>query len=740
MSDATSETPKGLRAFAFHGVDFTSHSGDEAIAECFVCGKPKLYVNVETSQWQCKVCGNEGNALDFIRLLYDHSHARTSDVSPVAEAKGLLFPETPLHWGVTRSVISGDFLVPGYGADGTISQVYKYSFGTNITYPTPGLATTERVGMFGVGAFDSAKPTTYVCEGWPDGMAWSEILRVTKRTDEGGTTMTGAGKSSLFASANVVAVPGANVWPSSWCKLLAGQHVVFMYDNDHPGVNEKTGADIPPTGIVGTKRAASMLKWGESPPASLSYLKWGPDGYDLEWKNHGDIRDLLKEAGSTALERAKAVRMVLDKIEAIPDNWIEKNRARGAANLETLECNSWTAVASAWRKALRMRDDLFDVLATMLAVATSTEQKHDQLFLQVIGDAGSGKTRFCDAMLTSKHCHALEHLTGFHSGWKGDNGEDYSLIKRVNMKTMITPEGDVLMSSPNFHEIMSQQRRIFDGKSGATYKNRTEDLQYTNLRTPWIIAGTPALVNTDQTKLGDRFLRIYIAKPGADERREIMRRVGFATIRAVPISVNNGDETTLTPELEKAYRITGGYIDYLRANASRLLEEIERNLDPVTVEEFCCDLAEFVALMRARPDAGKVDKETMATIEMPTRLHAQFIRLSMCLAVVLGKKTVDETVLNKAKKVCLDTAQGRVLELVGAIYRAQGLGQGDDSKSLELSAVLPMGKATPLLKFLRDVHAAESYREPGKTATRWRLTERVYGLYERVMINGTDVG
>ena len=174
-----------------------------------------------------------------------------------------------------------------------------------------------------------------------------------------------------------------------------------------------------------------------------------------------------------------------------------------------------------------------DVLSVMLAVVLSTVQKGDQLFCMVVGDASGGKTRLCEGLLVSKHCYSLEHLTGFFSGYKDDEGNDYSLINRVNRKCMITPEGDVMMSNPAFPQIMAQQRRIFDGSAGATYKNLKEDREYKGLRTPWIIAGTPVMMEKDQASLGDRFLKVYLGSPTQDQRREILSRVSRSAIEAV---------------------------------------------------------------------------------------------------------------------------------------------------------------------------------------------------------------
>ena len=39
---------------------------DQILAACFFCGhKGKMYINPETSQWECKVCGESGNLQTF---------------------------------------------------------------------------------------------------------------------------------------------------------------------------------------------------------------------------------------------------------------------------------------------------------------------------------------------------------------------------------------------------------------------------------------------------------------------------------------------------------------------------------------------------------------------------------------------------------------------------------------------------------------------------------------------------
>lgn len=414
----------------------------------------------------------------------------------------------------------------------------------------------------------------------------------------------------------------------------------------------------------------------------------------------------------------------------IPESWVidDKNPARKTRNsaetgrdLAPLPCSSWGQLIDAWRRAMRWRETLDDVFSVMLAVAISTEQVGDQLFLKVIGDAGSGKTRLCDGMLISKTCYPLEHLTGFHSGWKGgeENGKDYSLISRINRKTLITPEGDVLMSSPQFTQIMSQQRRIFDGTSGASYKNMEEDQRYTGLRTPWIIAGTPALLDHDQSRLGDRFLKVFMETPDLDEKIAILRRVGHTALQSVRMTSDGAPETQLTPEMCYAYQLTGGYVNWLKSNTALLstVSVSDDNLDR------CAILAQFTGYMRATEP-----KADHPTTELPTRLNHQFVRLACCLPVVLNRTGTDSEVMRRVKKVSLDTARGPTLTITHSLAKAKF---GLEIKGIYLASHVSEDKCRSLMRFLRQIGVAETRDVliPAKRASPIIVPRRLYAFW-----------
>lgn len=424
-------------------------------------------------------------------------------------------------------------------------------------------------------------------------------------------------------------------------------------------------------------------------------------------------------------------------LKPVPEEWLEKVTPDGQPIGEKIvpaKCTTYRDLTSTWKQAFKWRQDLDDVLSVMLSLALSTNQQGDQLFCMVIGDAGSGKTEMCDGMLVSSCCYPLEHLTGFFSGYKGNDGDgkDFSLITRVNGKLMITPEGDVLMSNPKAQEIMAQQRRIFDGVSGATYKNLDEDRRYTGLRTPWIIAGTPALLDGEQSRLGDRFLKVFIESPSESQRQEVLRRISRAAFNAVQ-SESVGEDLVGEHKL-LARRMTGGYVDWLRSNTS-LLSEISCDDKYLDACELMGDLTSY---LRARP--GKME-DAKPTREQPTRLTSQFTRLLACLTVVLNRTEVDDEVLRRVRKVALDTGAGIGREVLDILAEADN--QYTPNRVFHLKMDYNKLSIDRQIRLMYRIGALTlSTDDPAyvqKTAKPfWRMSPRVWTLY-RVVVQGLDL-
>lgn len=739
--DRAVSTEDRLRPYTFHGIELNGN-GTVQTGTCPFCGKDKKwYVSSETGQWQCKVCGEQGNAITFLRKLHERSVRATKvgDLAQLAADRKLAYPATVAAWGACRSIVDTTWLIPGYDTHGKLHQLYKRirqmkdGAWTYVLMPTPCMWTEGRShGIhMALGSFNPAKPNALILEGPWDGMAWWETARISKLVD-GQLEPTGQEASSVLKDTNVYAVPGCTTFPDHWLGLFKGKEVAFGFDSDR-----KVGADgkLSRAGYEGVNRNAKKVT---GLAKTVSWIKWGEDGYDPDRKDGWDVRDHLTQGG----ERRANLSDLMSKIELVPDAWAEAGgrvRENGTAKeIASLDCDNWAKLESAWMEAQEWRKIAADVLTVMLAVCASTKQAGDQLFLQVIGSASGGKTVLCDALLVSDTCHSLEHLSGFHSGWKkpGDDGKDCSLIARINCKTLITPEGDVLMSSPKFDEIMSQCRRIFDGKSGASYKNDDVDRLYVGLRTPWIMAGTPALMDKDQSRLGDRFLRIIFTDPTREEKRAIALSSMNSALESLMETSNGTAGGILNPKLRRAYALTGGYVDWLRNNIEGIAPTIEV---PMSAKNMFLDLGELTADLRARPNYDLRKVETHDSKEMPYRIGNQFVRFAVCIAAVLNKKKVDEQVVHIVKKVAMDTSHGHTLNMVRWFCRVHSrTKQSVQERGLMLGEMIDWSgmredNLKRYLTFLRNIDVLE-YDTPVGSKGLYRLTERVYNLYKAIGI------
>lgn len=775
-ASGSGQVPPALRPFVFQGLtDLRWREGDaQATATCPFCGREgKFSIEIESGKWRCFVCSEDGgsgtgggNAVTFLRLLWERSDAATNgQLAALAEDLGLLYPDSLMRWGVCWSILGNCWLVPGYGADGKLCQLYKYvQVGDRWTaLPTPEM----HHRMHGVLALEKDRDNVHLCEGWKDGVAWWEVLKHAK-PDGDDYKFTAAEPSSVLATTNVLALQSCGAVGKPLEKMLplfSGKRVLLMFDSDHPKLRcvacskshssvlhaacpdcggELTGKTIEPAGFEATKRATRILSEATAPPKEILWVAWGPDGYDPELPDGYDVRDSL-EGLADPQERVWLVRNIMRRVEPVPAEWLggpvgstaSSNGELNGQQLAAIPCGEWGELINSWRKATQWRQEMADVLSLMLAVCLSTQQRGNQLCLYVIAPPGSAKTQFCDALLTSKNCMSVESLKGFLSGWRSGAGEDFSMLKRMNGKTLVTAEGNVLMELKNFDEIMAQMRRIFDGKMTDSYKTLSEDRHYSGMRTPWIVAMTPGMVN-GQAKLGDRFLRVCINAPEADEVAAIQRKVGYTAFREVLQTSGEAADTHMDDTLSEAYQLTGGYVDWLRGNAPELLARVQ--FDEGEVLDWLSPLAEFVAMLRSGPDPDP-KKEIEASVELPTRLTHQFCRLAICLAVVLGRWRIDEEVARVLRKCVLDTASGPAFRIAKALHGAEKRQEGVSMDGLIGKLKTTKDRTESVVRFLRQVKVVEMFElRIGKGVhRRYRLTPRMMYLWEHAMNLGIRV-
>lgn len=438
------------------------------------------------------------------------------------------------------------------------------------------------------------------------------------------------------------------------------------------------------------------------------------------------------ETSEKALElRIKRLGQLLAKCRSVPEEWLGK--ANGAISegiapnvLACLPCNNYAALVNAWKKALKWTDGLDCALSVMLATVASTKIVGDQLWVKIMGPASCGKSTLCEAIsVNSKYVLAKSTIRGFHSGYQQQEGEDNSLITKVRNKTLVTKDGDTLLQSPNLGQILSEGRDVYDRTSRADYRNKAGK-DHSGINMTWILCGTASLRSIDSSELGQRFLDCVIMEGIDDDfEDEILWRVANRVDRNMALESDGSVETNYEPELAHAMQMTGGYIDYLCKNATELLSQVTAKDHDLRK---CTRLGKFVAFMRARP--SKKQDENVER-EFAPRLVSQHTRLMKTLSIVMNKTMVDSEIMRRVKKVALDTARGKTLQLADYLFSEE---EGLETRALAMYTNTTEDETRKLLRFLRQIKVTElGAAGTGMSKTpKWKLTEGIRKLYQEV--------
>lgn len=740
-SKSKKEETNYLTVFTFHGVTLEQKTGsNNAIGECPFCTKVKLHINKDNGLWDCKSCGMSGNPIKFIRELYNISTKDDKDLSALAYDRKLLSTRTLVNWGIRKSPLTNEWLVPGYDIKGTnICNLYKYTYDIMKKkyrlFSTP----TMKQQLCGTHLYDKAKPDVMICEGLWDGTALHELLRKCKRTDGGGIQLTDNEGESLYKQTNVLVIPGANTFYDQWAELLGDKRVYLMTHNDHPFKHKTTGKDVEGASIIGTKRICKVLASSTVRPLEVYYNKWGTEGYNVDLPSGYDVRDCLNHTYDPK-KRASQLGGLLLQLAPVPEAWLEgkpKDDKNKILDIKPKHCTTWAEMVEAWKKALYWPNPgtgLDHALACMLASIISTMSRGDQLWMRIISMASSGKSTLCDALcVASKYVVHKSTMTGFTSGYRetNDTNEDNSLLSQVLKMTMITKDGDTLLSSEKIDEILSQARQIYDRNFSAFFKNKASR-DYKNLSMTWIICGTNSLRSLDKSELGERFLTCEMMNAiDINIEREVARKAVKQALADLGVELDEDMEHSQSEELTEAMQLTGGYVNYLRENADTILDGIKQKLNKKQ-EDLIIDLGIFVAYIRARPNKQQEKSER----EFSARLNKQFLRLSGCMAAVLNRPSIDDEVMKRVRQVGIDTAGGTSLDICRKLYP-------EGNKGLEmhaLEAVIPIGhvELLKLIRFMTRIGILEAFIPEGKsqlTRPRYRMTEYLRMLYKRVMID-----
>lgn len=729
--------PIPLRQFLFFGVDLSHKDGEgEATGTCPFCTREeKLFVNMDSGQYSCKVCGESGNTYTFMRRLWEESHYNDGEGEELATDRGVK-SSTLDSWGLRTSFLSGEWLVPGYDAAGKLNQLYRriHNRRENRWYLNGPKGVNHQ--LHGLPLFDRSKRDVYLCEGVWDAMALWELLGQVKKNDDDTFAFTSNPSLSLLADANVIATPSCSVFSEYWGSLFAGKRVFICFDNDHPAkLTKRSGA------FEGIKRAAQLMASYSEPPDEIHYLCWTDevteDGshWNLDLKTGYDLRDLL--TGHDEVEMIEALGWFLDHLRPIQPKWLEGADGKtGKPIVEALPCSDWKELVDSWSKAMYLHEGLIRGLAIMLASSASVDIGLDQLWVKFIGPPSSGKTTLADGLLFARKYATLKSIiSGIHSGYKGkeeDGDQDFSLMGQIKGKAVIFKDGDTLKQAENKVKILADLRDAYDRKTSTFFKNGVAR-DYEDWSFVLLIFGTSGMRELDQSELGQRLVDCVVMEGIDPDVESAVNDHKKSRVRALMSNqaIANGDRTEGAEKLE-AKRKTGGYLNWLRQNIKVLIGDVkvsDETLDLIDV------YARMIAYFRARPSSLQTEDHTR---ELSGRLFDQLSKLGYCLAVVMNKSEIDEEVLSYIRRTALDTARGNTLKVATQLFKSGNLGM--DTQGLSMRLNVEPRDMKHLLIFMRGIDIIETHLPTkgskvglGSGKMRWRLTPTVRKLYSTVM-------
>ena len=596
-----------LSIFEFHTGFHLSSSGSQSVMDCPFCEHENKFFFTPEGLWDCKAgnCKKSGNAYGFIRQLHEHFDTLVYAAEMVKESRGIPTEYSRAN-GIKWNPLNSSLLIPAYKHD-KIHALYKgvktKKFNKNteqwedkwVIYASPKDSGIEHCLM---NFPETTNDILWVVEGHWDKLAAEAIVGHTNPI-------------------TVAAVPGSGVWKPSWCELLDGKHVVFLYDNDASG---RAGYER----VIIKEIAGSRYK-----PKSIQYMHWPPDlreGYDLN--------DLYRDKGRASFS------FIDDNLKrfSAPENTVIVK-----TTLETVapdySCDSWDKLLDRFKMSYHVTHDMEMALAALIASLYSLKVDGEQLWYKMFGPAGCGKTTLAKLLSACSDVILRSTFTGLFSGWQDDNEEDASLAATITNKALVVKDADALMRQANIAQIFSEFRDFYDKDSSTQYKNRIQH-NYRNARSSVVLFGTNVLRRSDQSFLGERFLDYELRISDAD-RTAIKRMVRRKT---TSMAMNPG---AVSPDID----VQSAFKGYVEGHV--LNRTIPYALAP-DQEEFIDRAATLVAALRTDVDrdmGGKGEVTFTPVVEVPSRLIGQLMKLALIMPVVTGDKRYTDPLVSK---FCVD--------------------------------------------------------------------------------------
>ena len=233
----------------------------QAVADCFICGKERhFYVDPKSGKWDCKSCGEKGNAATFLQRFHANQFDATkpADYRQLAKTRGLPPAVATIYRDEGLAKDNDRWLVPMRNKEGKVVNIgHKDSPGQPIKSTTG-----CKLHLYGEDRLAAdTSGTIYVAEGPWDMVALMYLLSQNK------------------VPGTVVAVPGSSTYKRGWMEWFKGKDAVLLYDNDQAG-------------RAGSAKARTML----GPVArSIRWIDWPKKAGRMEAAPGGQVEQIRRE-------------------------------------------------------------------------------------------------------------------------------------------------------------------------------------------------------------------------------------------------------------------------------------------------------------------------------------------------------------------------------------------------------------------------------------------------------------
>lgn len=660
----------------------------QLIIDCPFCGKEDhFYVNAETGQWDCKVCGKSGNFITFMKEWCEFLHGETdeSKFKELADDRGIPVKELKAA-GVAWNPVTDEWLIPNYSDKGTVRVVHrakpgKYLYACAFTKPI----------LYGLDELAKAKPgcVVWLVEGHWDAIMMRWLLRRAGR--EGDV---------------VVAVPGATTFHPEWVPWFRGRYIRICHDADQAGDQ-------------GQQKCGEMLK-GQA--KGLAYLSWAdtlPDGWDLR-----DQITTGRRAGQRAAEILEEIEELLTPLQRRDPSRTAKPKPEPGKPKGKGGGVGFSDVLGVFHKWVKMDRDFEMGLALALGTCLANDVPGDPLWLYLVGPPGSGKTLILLSLQKSDRCVFRSSLTpaGLVSGF--NTSPDPSLIPQLDGRCAIFKDGtELLAMHPDARrEAYGILRGAFDGHVMKTFGNGVMREYFVHFN--MLIGVTPKIHADNQATMGERFFKY--------EMKEV-----YAEDKIKQAMMNNTKEDRMFDALTD---INNRFLD-------RTLEPARLPAIPDKFIDKMIALAQLVSILRAEVERNSfADNEIRyrPSYEVGTRVAKGLAKMSQMLATVYGVPEVDSKVYSIVHRVALDTMIGFHLDIADILMkRRQGLFREEITAACKIPPETLRRRLLDLeqLGVVRKEQAQRGhYKAGGLVPSRFVITEPMADLWERSTPNGAMNG